>query len=65
MDSLLLDLSHSSVSHSPGNLSDNMMVNMSMLGKLLELGNDLNIVLSGDNDILLLNLNLWAIAEVS
>lgn len=65
VDGLLLDVGHGSVPHTLGDLGDDMVVNMSLIGKVLELGNDLNVVLSGDNDILLLNLNSWSVAEVS
>lgn len=65
VDGLLLDIGHGSVSHTLGDLGDNMVVNMSLISKLLELGDDLDVVLSGDYDILLLNLDLWAVAEVS
>ena len=51
--------------HTLGDLGDDMVVNMSLVGKVLELGDDLNVVLSGDNDILLLNLDSWSVAEVS
>lgn len=65
VDGLLLDISHGSVTHTLGDLGDNMVMNMSLVSKLLELGDNLDVILSGDNDILLLDLNLWAVAEVS
>lgn len=65
VDGLLLDVGHGGVSHTLGDLGDDMVVNMSLVGKVLELGDDLNVVLSGDNDILLLNLDSWSVAEVS
>lgn len=64
VDGLLLDVGHGSVSHTLGNLGDDMVVNMSLISKVLEFGDDLNVVLSGDNDILLLNFDSWSVAEV-
>lgn len=65
VDGLLLDVGHGSVSHTLGDLGDDMVVDMALVGEVLELGDNLNVVLSSDNDILLLNLDSWTVTKVS